>query len=156
MAVFRWCHGGERVYVASSALDNWRNHVQLQRRESGVFQASVEIDSSHQNIHYKFIVDGTWRVAGEQVTTYDAYGHLNNAMRLLHAPPTVQPSASIMAHGYRYIVAGWLMAIIPSVNNRYFCVGLELTSGAVWNSPIFEDDMRNMYGMAGKFKVNIL
>lgn len=76
--VFRWEHGGDKVFI-TGAFNGWSRRQPMYRSGNDfVYIASLPV-GRHA---YKFIVDDEWRFAPDQATVADAAGNVNNVIDL--------------------------------------------------------------------------
>ena len=63
--VFRWDHGGNRVHLVTDFVGwEYRNTM---HRSGNDFSLIMNVPRDGKKHHYKFVVDGEWRTAAEQV-----------------------------------------------------------------------------------------
>lgn len=71
--VFRWTHGGKRVYLTGT-FNGWSQRIPLSRSGDD-FVAILTLPEGYH--HYRYIVDDEWRVDPDQPTVVDG-GVVNN------------------------------------------------------------------------------
>ena len=74
MVTFTWTLDVNTVFVTGT-FTNWKDHIAMQR-DGHVFSTTIELERGEH--HYKFIVDGDWRLSPEDPTKPDAQGNINN------------------------------------------------------------------------------
>ena len=80
----------------TGTFDNWRQSIELDK-DSGIFQRQVDIPFTKSNIHYKFIVDGTWTTDSSAPTEKDESGNINNFLKPSDISPL--PAGARSSHG---------------------------------------------------------
>ncbi|KAF8471150.1 hypothetical protein BDZ91DRAFT_760829 [Kalaharituber pfeilii] len=75
---FSWPHPASDV-VVTGTFDEWKGSVKLQKNESGLFSAVVDLGETDQ-VFYKFIVDGHWTVNEKARKQFDHSGNENNVL----------------------------------------------------------------------------
>lgn len=80
----------------TGTFDNWSRSIELDK-DSGIFQRQVDIPSTKSNIHYKFIVDGTWTTDSSAPTEKDESGNTNNFLKPSDISPL--PAGARSSHG---------------------------------------------------------
>eukprot|EP00762_Andalucia_godoyi_P003603 ANDGO_00686.mRNA.1 SNF1-related protein kinase regulatory subunit beta-2 len=71
--VFRWTHGGKRVYLTGT-FNGWAQRIPLSRSGDDFVAILTLAEGYH---HYRYIVDDEWRVDPDQPTVVDG-GVVNN------------------------------------------------------------------------------
>ena len=79
--VFRWEHGGRKVYITGT-FNNWKDSDEKweMHRSRNDFQFITDLPRGQHM--YKFIVDGEWRFAPDQETLADEQGTIQNVVDL--------------------------------------------------------------------------
>ena len=79
--VFRWEHGGRKVYITGT-FNNWKDSDEKweMHRSRNDFQFITDLPRGQHM--YKFIVDGEWRFAPDQETVADEQGTIQNVVDL--------------------------------------------------------------------------
>ena len=75
--MFKWTHGGQRVYVTGT-FNNWATEGIPMVRSGQEFYQIVDVP---KGVHeYKFLVDGEWKFSHEQPVLQDTSGNVNNVV----------------------------------------------------------------------------
>ena len=75
--MFKWTHGGQRVYVTGT-FNNWAKEGIPMVRSGQEFYQIVDVQ---KGVHeYKFLVDGEWKFSHEQPVLQDTSGNVNNVV----------------------------------------------------------------------------
>jgi hypothetical protein len=75
--MFKWTHGGQRVYVTGT-FNNWAKEGIPMVRSGQEFYQIVDVS---KGVHeYKFLVDGEWKFSHEQPVLQDTGGNVNNVV----------------------------------------------------------------------------
>ncbi|KAK8811329.1 hypothetical protein WA158_003063 [Blastocystis sp. Blastoise] len=77
--VFRWPAQGNNVYLAAKFLHDWNTKVKLHRSGNDLY--TIQWVPKYGNQSYKFLVDGEWKTAPNQLTTAES-GYTNNYINL--------------------------------------------------------------------------
>lgn len=79
--VFKWEHGGRKVYITGT-FNNWKDSDERWEMHRSRNDFTFITDLPRGKHMYKFIVDGEWRFAPDQDTFADAQGTIQNVVDL--------------------------------------------------------------------------
>lgn len=80
--VFRWAHGGRKVYLAGS-FNSWKERIPMSRSGED-FIAILNIPPGKHE--FKFVVDDEWRTDPNAQSEIDALGNVNNILEVTEQP----------------------------------------------------------------------
>ena len=75
--MFKWTHGGQRVYVTGTFNDWAKEGIPMVRSGQEFYQI---VDVARGVHEYKFLVDGEWKYSHEQPVLQDTGGNVNNVV----------------------------------------------------------------------------
>ena len=79
--MFKWTHGGQRVYLTGS-FNDWASEGIPMVRSGQEFYQVIQVP---KGVHeYKFLVDGEWKFSLDQPVLQDVSGNVNNVVDIQH------------------------------------------------------------------------
>ncbi|RCK63903.1 hypothetical protein Cantr_10832 [Candida viswanathii] len=76
---FTWPAGPQEV-ILTGTFDDWSQSLPLVKQTDGSFSLEVPLPGETDDITYKYVVDGEWKVNPEEATTKDDAGNENNVI----------------------------------------------------------------------------
>jgi 5'-AMP-activated protein kinase regulatory beta subunit len=76
---FNWHHGAVAGVEVAGSFDGWKRRHPLHRSGNAFY---ILLNLEPGDYQYKYVVDGEWRYAPEQMVARDAHGNVNNFIRV--------------------------------------------------------------------------
>ena len=93
---------GQRVpkVIVTGTFDNWSKSLPLVKQTDGSFSLQVPLPPKAEDVIYKYVVDGEWRINSDENITKDESGIENNIISKDHLKELIAVPGSFLNPAY--------------------------------------------------------